>query len=199
MAVFTVGYEGCDIDEFVAFLRREKIEQIVDTRKNPVSRKRGFSKNRLAGALKTKKIDYVHVPALGVPREWRREVKDGEITRKQMFARYEKKILPLADQEILALIKRSGRMKIALLCYEADPSDCHRSQVAARMRKLSKKKLKVIDLAPYPVDAEKSLMRTVRPPRIRAESKVNGATPSRASTKRSSTSSSASSVRGMNR
>lgn len=151
MAVFTIGYEGCDIGDFVSFVRAEKVEQIVDTRKNPVSRKRGGSKNRLAEALRAKKIDFVHVPSLGMPREWRREAKDGEITRKQMFARYEKKILPLADEEIHALINRSGKMKIALLCYEADPSDCHRSQVAARMQKLSKKKRKVVNLEPCPV------------------------------------------------
>lgn len=50
MDLFTVGYEGLEIDDFTKFLKRHRIQLVADLRKNPVSRKRGFSKHKLAEA-----------------------------------------------------------------------------------------------------------------------------------------------------
>ena len=86
MKLYTVGYESCDIEDFTEFLRKHKIRQVADLRKNPVSRKKGFSKSRLAENLALKKIDYLHLAALGVPREWRKLAKEEKITRKKMFS-----------------------------------------------------------------------------------------------------------------
>jgi len=156
MKLFTVGYEGCDIQEFVEFLSSKKIKLVADVRKNPVSRKRGFSKNKLAEALATKNIAYIHLPALGVPTEWRKKAKEELITRKKMFSDYQKKILPKGEDEIKDLLQRTKKTKLVILCYEADASDCHRSYVAAKMKKLSKEKLTVSDLV---INPDKSLTR----------------------------------------
>ena len=148
MTLFTVGYEGCDIEDFTEFLRKKKIRQVADLRKNPVSRKKGFSKNRLAAALAEKKIEYRHIGALGVPRDWRKKNKEGLISRKKMFSDYVKKILPKAQDELKVLLADAGSNSLAILCYEADASDCHRHFVALALKKMSRRALEIKDLYP---------------------------------------------------
>lgn len=148
MELYTVGYEGLDIDEFTAFLKKKKIQLIADVRKNPVSRKKGFSKNKMAEQLKLKKIDYAHFPALGTPSAWRKLEHEGKITRKKMFEEYVDKIIPQGEKEIEALRKLMKEKRIALLCYEADATDCHRSFIAQEIWRLEKKKLDIVNLVP---------------------------------------------------
>lgn len=148
MELFTVGYEGCDIDEFTDFLKKKKIQVIADLRKNPVSRKKGFSKNKLAEQLKLKKINYVHFPELGTPSAWRKLEDQGKITRKKLFEEYVDKIIPQGSKEIELLRQMMREKRIALLCYEADDSDCHRSFVAKEIWRLEKKKLDIVNLKP---------------------------------------------------
>lgn len=47
MTLFTIGYNGMDIDRFIAILRKAGIQHLVDIRKRPLSRKKGFSKTKL--------------------------------------------------------------------------------------------------------------------------------------------------------
>lgn len=146
MKLFTVGYEGTHIEEFADFLKAKGVKLVADVRKNPISRKKGFSKNKLAENLRLKGIDYVHRPGLGVPSAWRKLNKDKKLSRAKMFRDYEEKILPEHEAEILelcALMKSGG---LALLCYEADAADCHRSWVVAEMKRKCKRKFNVVDL-----------------------------------------------------
>jgi uncharacterized protein (DUF488 family) len=46
-SLFTIGYEGRNIDEFVKILQHSHIRRVVDIREIPLSRKRGFSKTKL--------------------------------------------------------------------------------------------------------------------------------------------------------
>lgn len=145
MKLYTVGYQDTNIDQFVSFLKKKHIELIVDVRKNPVSRKKGFSKNKLAEALGTQDIEYMHLPALGMPKEWRDKAKEGVITRTRMFQDFTKKIIPKMTDEI-SLIRQLAREKnTCLLCFEADADDCHRRNVADAVKKLDKK-TQVVDL-----------------------------------------------------
>ncbi len=149
MKIFTVGYEGCEIDEFVAALKKSGVDCVADVRKNSRSRKKGFSKTGLSEKLEAKGIDYVHFPSLGVPAEWRKRAKKKLITREQMFKDYTTKILPKHKakmDEVLALAKTQ---KVALLCYEADPLDCHRHYLAQALKRKNKT-LKVTDLHVQP-------------------------------------------------
>lgn len=147
MTVYTIGYQDSQIDDFVAFLARKKIEEIIDVRKNPVSRKKGFSKHKLAAALATKNIGYCHFPELGVPQAWRQAAHSHRITREKMFRDYDEKILPVRQHvldEILAHIKAKP---IALLCFEHEAEDCHRLHLARRLKQ-TKKRLKIVNLEP---------------------------------------------------
>jgi uncharacterized protein (DUF488 family) len=145
--LFTVGYEGCEVREFVDFLASKKIQQVVDIRKNPLSRKKGFSKNKLAESLKQKKIAYLHVGALGVPSAWRKLAKQHFITREKMFSDYVGKILPAHQKELDEIYIRAKASNVALLCYEADALDCHRNYAAQNLRKQNRT-LRVVHLFP---------------------------------------------------
>ena len=73
--VMTIGYEGLDLERFMKFLTSNAVEVLVDVREIPISRKKGFSKSRLAGALENKGIGYEHIKALGSPKPIRERLK----------------------------------------------------------------------------------------------------------------------------
>lgn len=146
MKIYTIGYEGCEIEDFLKSLKKQKITCIADVRKTPASRKRGFSKRLLAEHLAKAHIEYRHFGNLGVPSAWRKEAKAHLITREKMFRDYARKILPKEHpsmQELLSLAK-GAKTRMALLCYESDAGDCHRSFLARHLQKLAK--VQVVDL-----------------------------------------------------
>jgi uncharacterized protein (DUF488 family) len=128
MTVFTIGYEGLDIDSFLALLAQHGIGTIVDIRQLPLSRKRGFSKKALAGMLNGAGLEYIHIAGLGCPKPVRdRYREDGD------WKRYTRDFLKHLKTQGAALDDLSGRTQssnCALLCYEADFTLCHRSLVA---------------------------------------------------------------------
>ena len=56
--VFTVGYEGTDIDRFVRTLKAAGVERLADVRAVAASRKAGFSKTKLSARLADEGIEY---------------------------------------------------------------------------------------------------------------------------------------------
>jgi len=126
--LYTFGYEGLELDAFLARLKRAGVRQVVDVRELPLSRKKGFSKTALSAALVAQGIEYVHVAALGCPKPIRRRVKlDGDRRRYEAsFRGYLKTQIDSVRQ-----LARLARTKaVCLLCFEADYNQCHRSLVA---------------------------------------------------------------------
>lgn len=139
----TIGYEGKSLDEFLAELKAAGVEIVLDVRAVAASRRPGFSKTALAGALKECGIDYLHLRALGTPAAGREAARKGRIA--DMRAIYAEQ-LETAEAE-LALeqaLAEAGERHAALLCYERDAPDCHRSMVADHMR--ARKRFEVTDL-----------------------------------------------------
>lgn len=132
MTVFTVGYEGLDIDAFMSLLNEYCIETVVDIRELPLSRKPGFSKKALSSVLNFSGLEYVHMVDLGCPKFVRdRYREDGN------WARYTDgflKHLKTQGAAIAQLSELVGSSSCALLCYEADFNFCHRSMVANAVR-----------------------------------------------------------------
>ena len=132
MTIFTIGYEGIELDAFLTLLSASGIETVVDIRELPLSRKRGFSKKALGNALHEAGFEYVHVAALGCPKVVRNRYReDGD------WARYTKGfLLHLDTQEkaIADLTTMATESSCVLLCYEADFNVCHRSLVAEALR-----------------------------------------------------------------
>jgi len=140
--IFTIGYEGLDLDEFLLLLKANDIEAVVDIRELPLSRKKGFSKNALSNALGFCGFDYVHIPELGCPKDIRNRYKiDRDWNAYGIaFSEYLRtQTTTVTDLATMATISRC-----ALLCFEADYNYCHRSIVAHRMHELSGLRVKHI-------------------------------------------------------
>lgn len=128
MTVFTIGYEGLNIDAFMSLLTEHGIDTVVDVRELPLSRKPGFSKKALANVLNLSGREYVHMVELGCPKPVRdRYREDGNWKRyTDGFMKY----LKTQDDAIAELSSLTASSNCVLLCYEADYNFCHRSMVA---------------------------------------------------------------------
>ena len=71
MTIFTIGYEATTMADFLSALTGAGVQRVIDVRALPLSRRPGFSKSSLAAALNEVGIDYVHLKALGTPKEGR--------------------------------------------------------------------------------------------------------------------------------
>src|ERR1700710_1969290 len=65
----TIGYEKTTWPAVLATLRAAGVAQVLDVRQLPLSRRPGFSKRQLASGLAEAGMGYVHLRALGTPRE----------------------------------------------------------------------------------------------------------------------------------
>ena len=128
--LFTIGYEGKTLENYINCLLREKVGLLCDVRRNPVSMKFGFNKRQLESALRGVGIAYAHLPELGIASNKRRALV-GERNYQALFLEYERTTLkqnPDALDQIISMIGNHGR--VALACFEADPTCCHRGRVA---------------------------------------------------------------------
>ena len=98
-AVFTAGYQGQAIGDFLAKLKKANIELVLDVRYNPVSRVRGFSKSSLSDSCETSGMAYKHLRNLGIPSELRKSLATPEDYRR-LFDKYEHELLPQAAGEL---------------------------------------------------------------------------------------------------
>lgn len=137
VALYTIGYEGLSIEEFFERLYRNKIDFLIDVRKVPFSHKLGFSKSKLEQMCDGKKIRYKHFPELGIPSHMRTDLVTQEDYDK-LFEEYKESILPQNGallHKLASLVKQGQR--IALVCFEANPMQCHRRIVADKLSEIS--------------------------------------------------------------
>jgi uncharacterized protein (DUF488 family) len=126
LRIFTIGYEGVTQAEFLAALTEAGVERVIDIRAVPNSRRPGFSKTPLRGALEEAGIDYVHLRALGTPADGRAAARAGrQADLERIYAGQLE--LPEAMAESARMLDLAGERPSALLCYERDPEDCHRT------------------------------------------------------------------------
>ena len=130
MRIFTIGYESSTQADVIAALATAGVKQVIDVRAVPLSRKPGFSKNILKAGLAEAGIGYVHLKALGTPPAGR------EAARKGRWAELEEIYagqleLPEAMAQSAEMLSLAGEKPSALLCFERQPSECHRSLLLA--------------------------------------------------------------------
>ena len=142
--IFTIGYEGADLGSFLRRLKAERVSTLVDVRELPLSRRRGFSKNQLAALLKKHGIQYRHSRELGAPREIRYELRETGDYR-TYFCRFNA-YLKTQGAALDRLVDECVGA-VALMCFERDHKECHRSAVARELGKLT-------DLRPVHLDVE---------------------------------------------
>lgn len=126
MRIFTIGYEAATMPDFIAALTNAGVKQVIDVRALPLSRRPGFSKTPLRGALAEAGIGYVHLRALGTPAAGREAARKGRQTElEQIYAGQLE--LPEAIAQGAEMVALAEDTPSALLCYEREPAGCHRS------------------------------------------------------------------------
>ena len=132
--LITFGYEGLDIEAFIARLQAKKVHSVVDVRELPLSRKKGFSKTSFHEHLQRAGIAYLHMPALGCPKTIRdRYREDGDW---QCYSRDFLAYLKTQRETLQELAKIARATTVCLVCYEADHTRCHRTYVARAAHQL---------------------------------------------------------------
>jgi uncharacterized protein (DUF488 family) len=145
--LLTIGYEGKSLETYLNQLIKAGVTLLCDVRRNPVSRKYGFSKSTLSEACMKVGIDYEHLPDLGIASAERRNVSDRE-DYAELFATYRKHTLPnnqVALDRIQNLVIQA-KHRVALTCFERDPLRCHRHCVAQAIAERDNTRLVALDL-----------------------------------------------------
>ncbi len=134
--LFTIGYEGISLEEYLVRLLKNDVKVLVDVRNNPLSMKYGFSKTLLKRYCESLGIKYVHIPEVGIQSEQRQEL-NTQADYDKLFTVYRNQNLTKttkAQNEILNLLKENKR--IALTCFEANICQCHRKHLAEAIETL---------------------------------------------------------------
>lgn len=131
--VFTTGYEKRDIFGFVENLQRHNIKTLIDVRELPISRKTGFSKSKLTEYLHNSNIKYIHIRELGSPKALRTQLYEDsnyEVFFKG-YRKYLKSKIDIVEDLYHELITNE---LCCIMCYERNPSQCHRTVVAEKIK-----------------------------------------------------------------
>ena len=136
-AVYTAGYEGLQMDGFLNLLIEAGIEQVIDVRHNPISRRYGFHKSTLSKLCQHLNIKYRHVPEVGIPSELRTNLQQPS-DYIPLFQNYEREVLSAQPSAIKKIATWIESQPSALVCMEANPDFCHRSHLAAQIANRTK-------------------------------------------------------------
>jgi len=136
VTVFTIGYEGSELDQFLATLVAAHVSHVIDIRDVHASRKRGFSKSALTLALESRGISYTHLKALGDPKPGREAMRRGDYPAFLDIYRHHID-QPLAQAALNEATAIALAEPSVLLCYERDPKHCHRTLVAGLLKELA--------------------------------------------------------------
>jgi uncharacterized protein (DUF488 family) len=160
ISLFTAGYEGLSLPDFLRQLKAASVEVLFDIRYRPQSRKPGFSKNKLAAACKRRGIRYLHDPKLGTPPDQMAAMKAAGEYTPEIFKRYRAFLLKQVES-IKQAVEVASKQNTCLLCYETDYRTCHRRIVAEEILKRISLPLTHLRAIEGPVDNRDEM----RPPR----------------------------------
>jgi uncharacterized protein (DUF488 family) len=130
----TIGYGGRSLEAYLNLLSMDGVTVLCDVRRNPLSRKYGFSKRTLESGCTAVGIRYAHLPQLGIASDQRRDLRT-RADYEALFLSYERDYLP-HQGEALAAIRDwiAAGERVALTCYELRPEQCHRHCVAEALQ-----------------------------------------------------------------
>lgn len=125
--VFTIGHSTHNLPAFTTLLRRNRIEQVLDVRTLPRSRRNPqFDMDAIRAALRAEGFGYAHVPEVGGLRQpaagssndgWDNDAFRG-------YADY--MATPEFAEGLERVTRLAARRPTALMCAEADWRRCHR-------------------------------------------------------------------------
>jgi len=129
MMIHTIGYGGRSMPEFLDVLQAAEVEYLVDVRSAPYSKfKPEFSKRALAAELAARGIRYVFMgDALGgKPNDAAARDASGHVDYEHLRRR------PALHEGLESLEAGwEGGHRIALMCSEGKPQECHRTKLLA--------------------------------------------------------------------
>jgi uncharacterized protein (DUF488 family) len=158
----TIGVYGFDRESFLTTLTEAGVDLVLDVRQRRGVRGSEYAwanARRLQDALAGARIGYSHLKELAPTTElrqaqYRADERRGEGKRSRTVLApeyadgYTAEILDRVD--LAPVVRWIGGSKAALLCVERDPEACHRSLIAARLRR--DWGFSVEDLRPSPAD-----------------------------------------------
>lgn len=126
--VFTIGHSTHTIEKFIALLSMHGIQAVADVRSSPFSKfNPQFNRENLQNNLKASGIRYVF---LGKELGARSGDPACYVADKVQYDRLAK--TPLFQSGLDRVIEGANNYRIALMCAEKDPLDCHRTILVAR-------------------------------------------------------------------
>ena len=128
LVVYTVGHSTLPLADFIRILAHNEIAALADVRSSPYSRfNPQFNKEGLGDELSIRNILYVFLGnELGARSEDPSCYKDGQVQFDRLAA------TTAFKSGIQRIKKGAARYRIALMCAERDPLECHRTILVAR-------------------------------------------------------------------
>ncbi len=126
--VLTIGHSTHTTDAFIALLRMHGVEAVADVRSSPFSRfNPQFNRETLEQSLKGSGIRYVFLGReLGARSEDRSCYENGRV----QYARLAR--TPGFQSGLNRIIEGTAQYRIALMCAEKEPLECHRTLLVAK-------------------------------------------------------------------
>lgn len=121
--ILTVGHSNQSVDDLLGLLRQHDVAVLVDVRSQPYSRfATQFNRELLEPAVTNAKLRYLFMgEELGGRQLGKIPSLDERLARADEVAR-----IPAFQRGIDRLLDGAGRYRIAILCAEEDPTECHR-------------------------------------------------------------------------
>lgn len=140
---FGVGYERIAPAQLCELLRLQGIVHVVDVRQSAWSYRQEYRKAALQRTLEREGFKYTHLPAAGNPYRPRGGEQKTFASCRRDYARFVG-----GQADLLSHVHELARTeRVALLCYERDGGQCHRSVLAAEVgRRVGQ--VKYVDLQP---------------------------------------------------
>ncbi len=129
--IFTIGHSTLPIEKFLDMIEAHGIQQLVDVRTIPKSRRNPqFGQDQLPASLEQRGIRYLHLPGLGGLRHARKDsINTG--WKNASFRGYADYMqTPAFSENLSKLIELAAASPTAIMCAEAVPWRCHRSLIA---------------------------------------------------------------------
>jgi uncharacterized protein (DUF488 family) len=129
ITIFTIGYERRDGEGLMSLLRDAGVDILADIREKPMSRVADFRASALQQFCENAGIAYQGWPGLGSTESQRDNLKQtGDFAK--FAGNFRTYMLKRGKSDLDELAAIAKRKSVALLCYERQHEECHRSIVA---------------------------------------------------------------------
>jgi len=128
LKLYTIGHSNHPIERFLDLLRKHEITALADVRSQPYSRfNPQFNQDRLRASLARVGIAYVYMGReLGARPSGTSAMENGRVSYELLAQR------PEFQAGLGRVTEGAAKYRLALLCAEKDPIDCHRMILVAK-------------------------------------------------------------------